>query len=84
MRKYWLASKEARLGVDLLGYEAQIVDSVHQVMPTATVKVERDHYTVSPTPSRSEAIRIGRLLSKKEVLGGYCIKIPKLFNGQDM
>ena len=84
MRKCWLASSEARLNVDLLGFSSEIISAVHQVMPQAKVTVEHDCYTVNPTPSRSEAIRIGRLLSKKDVLGIHCIKIPKLFNGENV
>lgn len=84
MRKYWLASKEARLDVDLLDFQDEIIEAVHQVMPTAAVKVTQSYYTVSPTPSKGEAIRIGRQLSKKEVLGSHCIKIPKLFNGENI
>lgn len=53
-------------------------------MPNAVVGVEKDFYTVSPTPTRSEAVRIGRMLSNKDILGKYCIYVPKLFYGEDV
>ena len=84
MRRYTLASKDARHNVDLRDYSEEILEAVHQVMPTAAVRVTQSYYTVSPTPSRSEAIKIGRQLSKKTVLGSHCIKIPKLFNGENV
>ena len=84
MRRYSLASLEYRNSVDLATFENYIMSSVQQVMPNATVVVEKDSYTVSPTPTRSEAIRIGRMLSSKDILGKYCIFVPKLFYGEDI
>ena len=84
MRRYSLASLEYRNSIDLVTFQNCITSSVHQVIPNATVVVEKDSYTVSPTPTRSEAIRIGRILSSKDILGKYCIFVPKLFYGEDV
>lgn len=82
MRKYTLASLDARKDVDLRLFGSVIESAVHEFIPDAVVIVERDYYTVSPTPSKGDAIRIGRKLSKKHALGQHCIKISKLFNGE--
>ena len=82
MRKYTLASSNARSNVDLRLYSSFIEATVHEIMPDAVVTVESNFYTVSPTPSKGDAIRIGRKLSKKQALGQHCIKISKLFNGE--
>ena len=79
MRKYTLASQSARKSVDLRNYTDIITDSVHSVMPTATVRVEQDCYYVSPTLSQSEAVRVGRLICQSQ-LKQHCILIPKLFS----
>ena len=84
MRRYSLASVDYRKYVDLVTFENIIINIVHQVMPNAVVNVEKDFYTVSPTPTRSEAVRIGRMLSNKDILGKYCIYVPKLFYGEDV
>ena len=42
MRKYTLASVDARNGVDLRDYEDIITGAVHDVCPTAKVRVEKD------------------------------------------
>ena len=52
MRKYWLASSEARQDIDLRGYAATIKDAVHTYMPDATVLVELNYYSVEPTPKQ--------------------------------
>ena len=84
MRRYSLASVDYRKYVDLVTFENTIINTVHQVMPNAVVTVEKDSYIVSPTPPRSEAVRIGRMLSSKDILGKYCIYVPKLFYGEDI
>ena len=81
MRKYTLANAKAKQSVNLKSYEKQITDAVSSVMPKATITICCSYYTVEPTPTRSEAIRIGKLLSKADLLGRYCIQIPKLFCG---
>ena len=84
MRRYYLASVENRGKVDLKAYQDKIIDAVHQIMPHAQVTVEKDYYTVDPTPVKGDAIRIGRLLSNGKILGGYCIKISKLFCSEEV
>ena len=84
MRRYSLASVDYRKYVDLVTFKNTIINTVHQVMPNAVVTVEKDSYIVSPTPTRSEAVRIGRMLSCKDILGKYCIYVPKLFYGEDV
>lgn len=84
MRKYYLASTEDRDDVDLREFQKEITEAVHQYMPRAQVEVTARYYTVHPTPSRGDAIRIGRLLSGKDVLGCYCIKVPKLFCSEEV
>ena len=80
MREYYLADPASRGTVDLRDYEEEIIAAVHAVIPNATVIVKKQSYCVSPTPERGAAIKIGRALSKKNVLGSYCVQIPKLFN----
>ena len=78
MRKYTLASGEARKSVDLRLFSTEIEDAVHEYMPQAVVVVCAGYYTVSPTPTQGDAVRIGRKISRT-ALGKHCIKIPKLF-----
>ena len=84
MRRYYLASSEDRDDVDLRKYEKIIEDAVLGYMPTARVEVHEHWYTVDPTPDKGNAIRIGRVLSDKDVLGKYCVKIPKLFCSEEV
>ena len=84
MRKYYLASTADRDDVDLRDFQKEITAAVHQYMPHAQVEVTERYYTVHPTPDRGNAIRIGRLLSDKDVLGRYCVKIPKLFCSEEV
>ena len=84
MRRYYLASVEKRGIVDLREYQDEIVEAVHQIMPQAQVEVKKDFYEISPSPGKGCAIRIGKLLSSKDVLGGYCIKISKLFCSEEV
>ena len=79
MRRYTLASLNARNDVDLRDFEDIIVDAVHSVCPTATVYVDESCYYVSPTPKKGEAVKIGRLICKS-ALCQYCVHIPKLFS----
>lgn len=82
MRKYTLVSSD-RDDVDLRVYQVEIMDAIHSVMPTATVRVDRDCYIVDPTPSRGNAIRIGRKICESD-LKHYCVKIAKLFNSVEI
>ena len=84
MRKYTFASTEAQSAVDLRDYREFIEKTIHEIMSDAEVVVTQTYYTVSPSPSKGDAIRIGRKLSKNKDLGQHCIKIPKLFNGENI
>ena len=84
MRRYYLASIEFRGDVNLRDYKEIVEDAVHHYMPMARVEVYERFYTVDPSPSRGDAIRIGKLLSDKDVLGKYCVKIPKLFCSEEV
>ena len=85
MRVYHLSSGAARRTVNLCDYESVITEAVTTVMSAknVTVVVNKDSYTVSPAPSKSEAIKIGRLICKS-ALSQYCIQIPKLFTGENV
>lgn len=84
MRKYTLASVNAQSSVDLRDYGGFIKTTILEIMPKAEIVVEQTYYTVSPSPSKGDAIRVGRKLSKNKDLGQHCIKIPKLFNGENI
>ena len=84
MRRYYLASVEKRGIVDLRWHQDEIIEAVHQIMPQAQVVVKEDCYEVSPSPPKGLAIKIGRLLSSKDVMGSYCIKISKLFCSEEV
>lgn len=79
MRKYTLASLDARISVDLLDYEDVITEAVHAVMPQAKVTVTKDCYHVSPTPTQGQAVKIGRKICESD-LSQHCVKISKLFS----
>ena len=83
MRKYTLASKDAKTTVDLRDYRQVIEDAVHEVLPAAKVQVESDYYTVSPTPKQGNAVRIGRATCKSK-LKKHCVQIPKLFSSAEV
>lgn len=83
MRKYTLASSDARSGVDLRVYTDVIEGAVHNIMPAASVIVEQSCYYVDPTPTQGDAVRIGRQICRSE-LAQYCIQIPKLFSSVEI
>ena len=83
MRKYTLASLDARQTVDLRNYIEVIESAVHKFMPEATVRVEQDCYYVSPTPTQGTAVRIGRQICKS-ALNKHCIRIAKLFSSVEI
>lgn len=85
MRVYHLSSGAARRMVNLGDYESVICEAVTTVMSgkNVIVVVNKDSYSVSPTPTKSEAIKIGRLICKS-ALSQYCIQIPKLFTGENV
>ena len=82
MRKYSLASRNAKDAVDLTNYSDIIAKAVTEVMGDAddlVVIIESDCYIVSPTPTQGQAVRIGRQICKS-ALSQYCVQIPKLFS----
>lgn len=83
MRRYTLASLDARQTVDLRNYADTIKDAVHKYMPEADVQVEQDCYYVSPTPEQGTAVQIGRQICKS-ALNRHCVKVPKLFSSVEM
>lgn len=84
MRRYTLASTDARKDVDLRNFSSFIEDTVHEFMPGATVDVQQNYYTVSPVPQKGIAVRIGRKLCSNKAMGKHCVKIPKLFYGTNI
>lgn len=81
MRKYYLASLDAKQNVDLRDYEDVIVEAVMEVMKDVEgilVVVYEQYYEVSPSPKRNHAVAIGRKICKSG-LSQYCVQIPKLF-----
>ena len=81
MRRYALASLEHKQNVDLRDYEDVIVEAVMTAMKSVenvSVVVYERYYEVSPSPSRGQAIAVGRAICKSG-LGNCCVQIPKLF-----
>lgn len=81
MRKYYLASPDAKQKVDLRDYEGVIVEAVMEVMKDVegvSVVVCEQYYEVSPSPKRNHAVAIGRKICKSG-LSQHCVQIPKLF-----
>ena len=81
MRRYYLASPDAKQKVDLRDYEDVIVEAVMEVMKDVegvSVVVREQYYEVSPSPKRNFAVAIGRKICKSG-LSQYCVQIPKLF-----
>ena len=83
MRKYTLASGDARMKVDLRDYADTIEKAVHEYMPIATVKICESCYYVTPAPSKGEAIKIGRKICQS-ALAQHCVMIPKLFTSVEI
>lgn len=81
MRRYYLASPDAKQKVDLTDYEDVIVEAVMEVMKgveDVSVVVCEQYYEVSPSPKRSHAVAIGRKICKSG-LSQHCVQVPKLF-----
>jgi hypothetical protein len=86
MRRYYLASQDAKQDVDLRDYEDVIVAAVMEVMKDVegvSVVVHEQYYEVSPTPERKYAVVIGRKICKSG-LSQHCVKIPKLFSSREV
>lgn len=82
MKKYRLACSKKRDSVDLRNYQDTIIDAVSEVLPDATVIVEKDYYMIVPPPSKGAAISIGKKICKS-ALNRHCITINKLFCSED-
>ena len=86
MRRYYLASQDARQNVDLRDYEDVIVAAVMDVMKDVedvSVVVHERYYELSISPSRSQAVAIGRKICKSS-LSQHCVQIPKLFSSREV
>lgn len=86
MRKYYLASQDAKQKVDLRDYEDVIVGAVMEVMKNVvgvSVVVHEQYYEVTPSPDRGHAVAIGRMICKSG-LSQYCVQIPKLFSSMEV
>ena len=76
-----MASSDAKQKVDLRDYEDVIVEAVMEVMKNVegvSVVVREQYYEVSPSPSRSQAVAVGRKICKSG-LSQHCVQVPKLF-----
>ena len=81
MRRYYLASPDAKQNVDLRDFEDVIVAAVMEVMKGVegvSVVVCEQYYEVSPSPKRNHAVAIGRKICKSG-LSQHCVQVPKLF-----
>lgn len=86
MRKYYLASQDAKQKVDLRDYEDVIVGAVMEVLKDVegvSVVVHEKYYEVSPSPDRGHAVAIGRMICKSG-LSQHCVQIPKLFSSMEV
>lgn len=80
MRKYRLS--DTSQDVDLRQYEDEIVDIINDTVPGKHPKVYSDYFTTDQL-SHSEAVKIGRALSKSYNLNQYGKRIEtfRLFSG---
>ena len=80
-RKCRIANSEYQ-NIDLRVYEQNIVDTINQTVPGKNPKVFR-HYFSTDVLTQSEAVLIGRALSKIEGLSDYGkeVRIFRLFDG---
>lgn len=80
LRKYKLSDRSQN--VDLRQYESEIVDTINEAVPGKHPKVYKDHFTTDQL-THSEAVRIGRALSKSDNLAafGKTVTTFRLFSG---
>ena len=80
LRKYKLSDRSQN--VDLRQYQDEIVDTINEAVPDKHPKVYKDHYTTDQL-THSEAVRIGRALSKSDNLAafGKTVTTFRLFSG---
>jgi len=80
LRKYKLS--DSSQNVDLCQYQDEIVDTINEAVPGKHPKVYADHFTTDQL-THSEAVRIGRALSKSDNLAafGKTVTTFRLFSG---
>ncbi len=80
LRKYKLSDRSQN--VDLRQYQDEIVDTINEAVPDKHPKVYKDHFTTDQL-THSEAVRIGRALSKNDNLAAYGKTVTsfRLFSG---
>lgn len=80
MRKYKLS--DSSQNVDLRLYKDEIVDTINETVPGKHPKVYADYFTTDQL-NHSEAVKIGRALSKSNNLAafGKTIETFRLFKG---
>lgn len=80
LRKYKLSDRSQN--VDLRQYQDEIVDTINEAVPGKHPKVYADHFTTDQL-THSEAVRIGRALSKSDNLAafGKTVTTFRLFSG---
>ena len=80
LRKYRLS--DTSQDVDLRQHEDEIVDTINETVPGKHPKVYADHFTTDEL-THSEAVKIGRALSKNKKLSQYgkTIETFRLFSG---
>ena len=81
-RKCRLADAESR-NVDLRKYEQIIISTVNMTVANKNPKVYQDYFSTDPL-TQTEAVMLGRALSKLPELKGYgkSITIFRLFDGK--
>ena len=84
MKRYELVSDEYRNTTDLRNYEKLIRETVKELMPNATVIVEKNFFLVGPAPDHGFSVSMGQTLSKIENMGNYCAMVPRLFTGTEV
>lgn len=75
IKEYSLVSTYARESTNLIDYEKIIVRAWYLINPKIIVNVYSNHYKVSGSISRGDAIRAGRIIAKSS-LGRYAVKYP--------
>ena len=84
MKRYELVSDEYRNTTDLRNYEKLIRETVKELMPKATVIVEKNFFLVGPAPDHGFSVAMGQILSRIENMGAYCAMVPRLFTGTEV
>ena len=81
MRKYRLS--DTSQDVDLLQYQDEIIKTINETVPNKHPKVYTDHFTTDEL-KHSEAVKIGRALSRSNNLNQYGKRIEtfRLFSGK--